>query len=259
MRLCLTCLFILSANLALIGCSTPQVLPKKTKVETKVDSNADGILVSKFLLVPTSEDPLSGLTNFGTFLESQLKIENLQTEGIEVRRVSAVDIPAILATIGIVTHQENVWHGQIFRWRDVHQNKIPYQGMLVAKSGIPYFIDSGFLSLLARSWLVQREDGLFVYVQLLPSWHVPSHQSVIVGHSKQLTQSQIFPELGLEFLLQDGEAIILAVHLKQAQQSEGPQDFGAPPVRLGEAMFGTSAEKDMVILLALEPNILPRE
>jgi len=243
----------------LIGCSSPKVIQNPVQVETKVESNADGILVTTIIVEPMGMNPLSGLAGFGTALKNQTKIRDLQMEGIEVRRVNAVDIPAIVASIGRVTNQENVWHGQIFKWRDVLQHIVPYQGMVVAKSGIPYFIDSGFLTLLARSWLVEMEDGLFVYLQLLPSWHVPSKQSVIAGRSVGSSQSKLFSELGLEFLLNEGEAVVLGVDLKQVEQSSGPLDDGPSPVRLGEALFGISVSRDMVVLLVIESNILPRE
>jgi hypothetical protein len=131
--------------------------------------------------------------------------------------------------------------------------------MVIAKSGIMHFIDSGFLSLLARSWLLQREDGFFVYLQLLPTWHVPGGRSVVVTRRESPSQSKLFSDLGLEFLLLDGEAIILAVDLKRVEQFDGPLDEGPPPVRLGEALFGISVDEDMVVMLVLESSILARE
>ena len=258
MRLCLIQIVFITLITISIGCSSPKVVPKPIQVETKVESNADGILVTALVIEPFDIQSLSELATYGSALENQLKTRALQMEGIEVRKVSAVDIPAIIASIGRVATQENVWHGQIFKWRDVQQHQVPYQGMVVAKSGIPYFIDSGFLSLLARSWLVEREDGLFVYLQLLPSWHVPSKQSLVAGRSARPSQSKLFTELGLEILLSDGEAVILGVELKKAQRTDGPLDDGPSPVRLGEAMFGLSASREAVVLLVIESNILPR-
>jgi hypothetical protein len=69
----------------------------------------------------------------------------------------------------------------------------------------------------------------------------------------------LFSDLGLEFLLLDGEAIILAVDLKRVEQFDGPLDEGPPPVRLGEALFGISVDEDMVVMLVLESSILARE
>ncbi len=73
------------------------------------------------------------------------------------------------------------------------------------------------------------------------------------------TQSKLFSELGLEFLLSDGEAIVLAVDLVKTEQSNGPLDDGPSPISLGEAMLGISVEKNMVVMLVIEPNILPRK
>ncbi len=261
MRLCLNCsvLFVLSSLFSL-GCSTPTVVQNITPVKVNVDSSDDGILVSQVLLEPLTQDPLNVLQDYGTAIQNQSVLRQWQVEGVQIRRVNAIDIPAIIASMGRVTSQENVWHGQILKWRDVQQHKIPRQGMVVAASGIPNFIDDGYLTLLARSWLVKREDGLFVYLQLLPSWHIPNKQSVLVGKSTRPSQSALFEELGVEFLLQDGEAILLAVEMRVSEvTSTGPQDYGLPPVRLGEAMFGISGDQNMVVLLAIEPNILPRD
>jgi hypothetical protein len=243
-----------------LGCSSPNVVQNITPVTVKVDSSDDGILVTLVSLEPLDQDPLDVLQEYGAAIQNQSVLRDWQVEGVQIRRVSAVDIPAIIASMGRVTSQENVWHGQILKWRDVQQHKIPRQGLVVAASGMPHFIDAGYLSLLARSWLVQREDGLFVYLQLLPSWHIPSQQSVLAVRNTRPSQSALFEELGLEFLLQDDEAILLAVEMKKSEiTSTGPQDFGLPPVRLGEAMFGISGDQNMVVLLAIEPNILPRD
>jgi hypothetical protein len=260
MRLCVICSFLLCLSVVSFGCSTTKVVQKKIKVEAKVTSSDDGILVSQLIIDPSSDDPLFVLQEYGSPIQNQSVMQDWQIEGVHIRRVNAVDIPAIIASIGRVTNQDNVWHGQVLKWRDVQQHKIPRQGMVITKSGIPHFIHSGYLSLLARSWLVQREDGLFVYIQLLPSWHIPDKQSVLAGRTTRPSQSTLFEELGLEFLLQHGEAILLAVETNQSKKtSSGPQDFGLSPVRLGEAMFGISGDQNKVVLLAIESNILPRD
>jgi len=257
MRFCLILLFFL-VTLSFAGCSSKKVTLKKVQLDVKVESAGDGILVSKIIIEPSGDDPLAILSEYSSVVVSKNNIEELKTEGIEVYRVKASDIPSIVSSMGRVASQKNVWHGQVLKWRDVQQNQIPYQGMVIAKSGIMHFIDSGFLSLLARSWLLQREDGLFVYLQLLPSWHVPSERSVVVTRKESPSQSKLFSDLGLELLL-DGEAIILAVDLKRVEQFDGPLDEGPLPVRLGEALFGISVDEDMVVMLVLESSILARE
>jgi hypothetical protein len=258
MRFCLIPLFFL-VTLSFVGCSSKKVTLKKVQLDAKVESIGDGILVSRIIIEPSGGDPLAILSEYSSVLGSQNNIEELKTEGIEVCRVKSSDVPSIVSSMGRVASQQNVWHGQILQWRDVQQNQIPYQGMVIAKSGIMHFIDSGFLSLLARSWLLQREDGFFVYLQLLPTWHVPSGRSVVVTRRESPSQSKLFSDLGLEFLLLDGEAIILAVDLKRVEQFDGPLDEGPPPVRLGEALFGISVDEDMVVMLVLESSILARE
>jgi hypothetical protein len=243
----------------IFGCSSQPVTNEPKRLVTKVEPNSNGIQVTKIVLNPITKNPLDQLCKFGFAIEQKSNVANLQIEGVETRRIQSIDLPAIEASIGEVVQRSNVWHGQILKWRDIQQHRIPHQGLLVAKSGIPHFIDTGFLSLLARSWILQREDGLFVYLQLLPSWHIPSRQSVIAGRSTEPAQSKLFSELGLESLLRDGEAIILAVDMNQEEHVSGPIDEGPAPVRLGEAMLGISVEKNKVVLLVIEANILLRE
>ena len=167
-------------------------------------------------------------------------------------------MPAIVASIGTVLDESYVWHGQIFKWRDLFQRRIEPQGMLISEQGIPYFIQSGFLSLLSRSWVVERENGFHLYLQFQPTWHIPREKSSIVGTSSTPTQSKVFSELAFETLLQDGEAIIIVAELCAPEPTSGPQDEGPPPVRLGEALLGGPVKKDIVQFLVIEANIMPR-
>ena len=242
----------------LAGCSTPQ--DSKTLISvtsSTIDATADGISVINIKVSPNGELLSEQLKRFGQPYTEELQTK-LTQEGIYVRRVSAIDIPAIVASLGEVIEETTVWHGQIFKWRDLHQRKIESQGMLISEKGIPYFIGKGYLSLLGRSWLLDREDGLHLYLQFLPTWHVPNQQATFAGNSKAPLRSKVFTALELEMLLQDDEAIIVASHLVAPKAKSGPQDDGAPPVRLGEALLGGPVNEDIVQILVIEANIMPR-
>jgi hypothetical protein len=184
--------------------------------------------------------------------------DKLLLEGIHVIEVETVDVPAIAASIGEVVNEEFVWHGQIHKWRDIKQRRIPFGGMIITAEGIPYLVEGGYLSILARSWLVQREDGVFVYLQAMPTWHMPKSRTGFLGNSVNLAQKKVFTDLNLELLLQDSQALLIAVELAPDTSQTGPFDEGRPAVRLGEALMGGPVEKRSVVVLVLEANLQSR-
>jgi hypothetical protein len=242
-----------------LGCSTPlETGTVVARSEEVISPDADGISVIHIEIEPSEMDLTEKLLQFGEPITEQQLHEKLLREGIQIRRVDAIDVPAIIASIGIVLDESYVWHGQILKWRDLYQRRIGPQGMLISEQGIPYFIQRGFLSLLSRGWVVQRESGYHIYLQFQPTWHIPREKSPIVGNSSTPTQSKVFSELAFETLLQDGEAIIIAVELCAPAKTSGPQDDGPPPVRLGEALLGGPVKQDIVQFLVIEANIMPR-
>ena len=170
--------------LVVSGCSTLE----KTIIEKPVvflntetiSATTDGISVVNFQVKPKIKDVFKKLEQFGKPIANQQLQIKLLLDGIQLRRVTAVDIPAILSSLGEVTDEVYVWHGQIFKWRDLHQRQIDAEGMLITQQGIPYHIVRGYLSLQSRSWLINREDGYRIYLQLLPTWHVPRNRPSIV-------------------------------------------------------------------------------
>lgn len=249
---------IVSFFLLISSCSTPQVAPTKVVLSSVVlNPSADGISVVKVEVQPNHVDVQNVLQQFGEQIMPDLH-ERLLQEGIHIRKINAVDVPALITSIGTIVDESYVWHGQIFTWRDLHQRHINPQGMLISQQGTPYFISKGYLSILGRSWLLDRENGLHIYLQFLPTWHVPREQSSLVATSSSPIQSKIFSELELEVLLKDDEAIIIVVELTAPVMSSGPQDGGPPPVRLGEALLGGPVHADIVQILVIEANILTR-
>ena len=246
------CTFVL---FMMCGCANPHVEQTVISAKAKVDITIDGLAVTSMQIDPLDIDLSDQLSNFGTPIKDKELADKLLLEGIHVIEIETVDLPAIAASIGEVVNEEFVWHGQIHTWRDISQRVIPQGGMIITAQGIPYLVEGGYLSILARSWLVQREDGVFVYLQALPTWHMPQSRSGFLGQSKNLAQKKVFSDLNLEVLLQDSQALVIAVELAPDTSQTGPFDEGRPAVRLGEALMGGPVEKRSVMLLVLEANL----
>jgi len=241
------------------GCAVPQSNQILISTEATIEVTNDGISVTTITILPKVEHLSELIEQIGEPFGDQEIVSNYLLEGIHIRRIQSRDIPEITELLGVVIDERFVWHGQIIQWRDIKQRKIPTNGMVITTEGIPYFVNSGYLSLLSRSWLVEREDGLFVYLQILPTWHIPKNRSPIVGQFSMPLQSEKFTNLGLEILLRDKEAILFMVELTTNESMTGPHDDGPPAVRLGEALMGAPVSEDSVILLIMQANLQTQE
>ena len=195
MRFCLNFFQFTFVVFILCGCSTEQVKQRVISANAKVDITIDGLAVTSINIDPRDIDLGDQLANFGKPIKDKLLTDKLLLEGIHVIEVETVDVPAIAASIGEVANEEFVWHGQIHMWRDIKQRMIPRGGMIITAEGIPYLVEGGYLSILARSWLVQREDGVFVYLQAMPTWHMPKSRTGFLGNSVNLAQKKVFSDL----------------------------------------------------------------
>lgn len=240
------------------GCAITNVEQKVISAQATIDITSDGLAVTSIVIDPLDVDLGGRLAQFGKPLKDKELSNNLLLEGIHAIEIDTIDLPAIVASIGKIVSEEFVWQGQILKWRDIKQREIPYGGMIITAEGISYFVEGGYLSVLARSWLVDREDGLFVYLQAMPTWHMQRGRATIVGQSKNLPQHKVFSNLEVETLLQDSQAVLFAVKMTPVESSTGPYDEGRPAVRLGEALMGGPVTKSRVLLLILEANLQPR-
>jgi hypothetical protein len=245
-------LFVL---LVLSGCTTSQVEKTIISATARIDVTTDGLSVTSIVIDPLDFDLGEQLSKFGKPIKDEILANKLLLEGIHVIEIESIDVPAIATSIGKIVTEEFVWHGQIHQWRDVRQRVIPRGGMIITTEGIPYLIEGGYLSILTRSWLVEREDGLFVYLQAMPTWHMPKSRTGFLRQSENLVQNKVFSELILEAMLQDSQALLIAVELSPNASQTGPFDEGRPAVRLGEALMGGPVTKRSVVLLVLEANL----
>lgn len=239
----------------LCGCATSKVERTVISAMAEVDITTDGLAVTTIVIDPMDIDLHDQLLNFGKPIKDIELSDKLLLEGIHVFEIETIDVPAITASIGEILSEDFVWHGQIHTWRDIKQRVIPRGGMIITAEGIPYLVEGGYLTILARSWLVQNENGLFVYLQTMPTWHMPKTRTGFLRQTDTLEQKKVFSELNLEALLQDSQALLIAVELAPDTSQTGPFDEGRPAVRLGEALMGGPVTKRTVTILVLEANL----
>lgn len=251
-----TILIILFAALVFMcSCSAPPET-KVIRAEATYDMNASGVSVHNIQIRPVNESAFETLENFGESAASSETEKVLKQEGLTVIRINSQELSTLKKALGDVTHDSKVAHGFILDWRDIHQQEVARGGMLITKEGIPYFIDSGYLSLLARCWVLQREDGEYSYIQVLPTWHVPDNGSSFIGKGSKPKQANIFRTLEIESLLEDDQCLVFATELLPAKTRVGPIDDGASPVRLGEAIMGAPVTEPSIRLIVIESHLM---
>ncbi|HJN71600.1 MAG TPA: hypothetical protein QF528_03310 [Phycisphaerales bacterium] len=248
---------LLLVSISVFGCSAAKVEEKQVAFvpHIRIETPGSGIALRKFKIIPKSDITLEVLNNFGTTLQDSNLQERLESEGMFVRVVDAIDIPAIAASLGESREERYDWHGQIIKWRDILQRKMPSSGMLVTAGGISHFVDHGYLTLLARGWQIGMESCDQFYVQLLPVWHVPAERGVIPGKNITPIESRIFSELMIECLLQDRQALLIVSQMDPVVQSTGPFDEGPAGVRIGEALMGGPVEEPIITFMLFEVHV----
>ena len=221
----------------------------------RIETPGSGIAVRKFTVVPNSNKVKEILDNFGFSLLDLNVEQRLESEGMFVRIIDTVDVPAITTSLGDSHEERYDWHGQITKWRDILQRKMPSTGMLVTASGISHFVDHGYLTLLARGWQIGMEGGDEFYLQLLPVWHVPAKRRLVPGRNVPPTESRIFSDLMVECLLQDRQALLFVSHMEPQKRQTGPSNEGPSGVRLGEALMGGPVETSILTFMLFEAHI----
>ncbi len=254
MRLGITFFLVL---ISAFGCSAQKVEEKQVAVapHARIETPGSGIALRRFRVIPKSNVTIEILDNFGTTLHDANLQERLESEGMFVRIIDAIDVPAIAASLGDSHEERYDWHGQIIKWRDILQRKMPTSGTLVTAAGVSHFVDHGYLTLLARGWQIAMESNDQFYVQLLPVWHVPADRGVIPGKSSAPTESHIFSELMIECVLQDRQALLIVSQMEPQNQMTGPFDEGPSGVRLGEALMGGPVDEPVITFLLFEVHV----
>jgi hypothetical protein len=243
--------------ISVFGCTAQRVKEKQVAVvsHARIETPGSGIAVRKFTVVPNKNEVKEILDNFGFSLHDSSLEKHLESEGMFVRIIDAVDVPAITTSLGDSHEERYDWHGQITNWRDILQRKMPTTGILVTAGGISHFVDHGYLTLLARGWQIGMESGDQFYLQLLPVWHVPADPGLVPGKSVTPTESRVFSELMIECLLEDRQALLLVSKMEPQKQLTGPFDEGPSGVRLGEALMGGPVETPILTFMLFEAHV----
>ena len=240
-----------------VGCSTPPVVEEQfhTEPKARIETGGRGIAIRRFKVLPSTEAVKEKLNGFGHPLPNAALQDRFESEGVIVRIIESVDVPAIAASLGDTQNMRFDWHGQIMQWRDVQQRHMPRNGMLVTVSGVSHFVDHGYLTLLARGWQMGMEQGDQMYLQLLPVWHVPAERGIVPGRDIAPTESRVFSELILECLLDDGQALLMVTYMEPQKLLTGPVDGGPAAVRLGEALMGGPVDESVLVFLVFEAHV----
>ena len=239
-----------------VGCSTQQSQKVVVSSDANVNVVGNGVRI-RYMLIESSDDAsFDSIEIVGRHIHSEEHSLALQHEGFVVRVAQTETLNELLNSYGKTEDHKQVFHGQIVNWRDVQQQEVNKQGMVVTFQDKPYAINDGYLSLLTRAFEMRREDGLFTYVQVVPTWHVPRGSSALIGDRQTPKRSKVFTELQFDELLEDGESLLVATNLEPASTaSSGPQDDGPLPVSLSEAVMGKSVEKAMIAVVMIESHL----
>lgn len=238
------------------SCSNQQSNAVVVSSDSNVSVVGNGVLV-RYLVVSSSPDAaFETFESIGRSIHNDEHSSALHHEGFVVRVAETSLVNELVEEYGNTEEHSQVFHGQIVNWRDIHQQEVNKKGMVVTFQDKPYALNDGFLSILARSFEMRREDGLYTYVQIVPTWHVPRGSSTLIGDRQTPKQSRVFTELQFDELLPDQESLIIAVSLDPiAIASSGPRDEGPLPVSLSEAVMGNSAEQSAVALIIIESHL----
>ncbi len=247
MRPCLT--FALLVACAGRGPSEPLAVPT-----ARLELDGTGLAVRTHVVKGDRGDLQALLEQAGRVIDDGALSDRLASDGLHVRRIDSAQVDLLVASMDAHPVSQLAWHGQVLQWRDVVQRRLPGDGLLVSAAGTPHLIDRGLLTLLCRSWTMQREDGRFLYLHLRPTWHVEGLASTIPGQPIEPRALHVFEDLQIECLLGEGEALLCCAALSPPPRVHGPLDDGPPGVRMGEALLGAPSEEPLLIFVSFEAH-----
>jgi len=253
MRYCLAITFFL---LVFANCSTQQSQTVVVSSNANVDVVGNGVRIRYMLIEANGGASFDMIESVGRLIRSKKHSLALEHEGFIVRVAQTDTLNQLLESYGSTADHKQVFHGQIVNWRDVHQQEVNKQGMVVTFNDKPYAINDGYLSLLTRAFEMRREDGLYTYVQVVPTWHVPRGSSALISDRQTPKRSKVFTELQFDELLEDGESLFIAISLEPVAKSDtGPQDHGPLPVPLSEAVMGKQVNQATIAAVVIESHL----
>ena len=238
------------------GCSSQQSQTVVVSSDANVSVVGNGVRIRYMLIEANGDASFDAIESIGRLIHSEEHSQALEHEGFVVRVAQTDALNQLLESYGSASDHTQVFHGQIVNWRDVHQQEVNKQGMVVTFDDKPYAINDGYLSLLTRAFEMRREDGLYTYVQVVPTWHVPRGSSALIGDRQTPKRSKVFNELQFDELLEDGESLFVVTRLEPvAKAGSGPQDDGPLPVSLSEAVMGKQVNQATIATVVIESHL----
>ncbi len=132
----------------------------------------------------------------------------LRRNGLRFVRVPVRKINALRRDLGIASMDVTAWHGQIYQWRQLQQRRIGPAGAAVAVNGFVRRFGPGRLRLMARSWSVPMEDGVYLNLELVPRYDPPRSPTLnrLLGRRES---GEILASMALEVQLRPVSAYVL--------------------------------------------------
>lgn len=129
--------------------------------------------------------------------------------GLRFVRVPADRLDVLLESLGGSTVNLQGWHGQVTRWRAVHDLDVG-RGCAVAIDGRVQRFRNGQLSLMMRSWTMPMETGPRIQFELIPAFEPavrPSDYAQLLGEVP--LGPEPIPSMAVELRLEPGFAYVL--------------------------------------------------
>ncbi len=163
---------------------------------------------------------------------------DLRRNGLRFVRVPVQKINALRRDLGLTSMDVTAWHGQIYQWRQLQQHRIGPAGAAVAVNGYVRRFGPGRLRLMARSWSVPMEDGVYLNLELMP-WYDPPRSPTLNRLLGRRESGAILASMALEVQLRPGYAYVLTYESPEVSWPEP----GRPPQATDEDPAAARGER----------------
>ncbi|MCZ6836532.1 MAG: hypothetical protein O7G85_12220 [Planctomycetota bacterium] len=135
----------------------------------------------------------------------------LRRNGLRLRQVPIEQLESIETDLAPLALNRNEWHGQITEWSVLHEYTLANSREIVAINGRVHSYEDGKFQLMARSWVVQMEDGPFLHLDIIPCFvkREPTRVQLIPQDQVHRYKGSRFDRLRLTMRLDPKMAYIL--------------------------------------------------
>ncbi|MHC4414472.1 MAG: hypothetical protein ACYS0G_04230 [Planctomycetota bacterium] len=176
----------------------------------------------------------------------------LRGNGLRLVRVRADRADALLEALGIASLDLTAWYGQIFEWRELQHQTIGRDGLAVAVDGRVERFGSGRLRLMARSWTVQMEDGLYLNLELLPQFQTAPAAKLNRLLGNRGTAGRLLTSVALGAKLEAGFAYVLTGESPSIEWRPDGVAATAPPI--GPRVVGPATVGELLFCGRRQPR-----